>query len=701
MSTILYGNLSVAIVDEAGTRIDRARARPTVTDLLRPRRADGPTPPPILGRNRELSDAFSAIHDRRPVEFHATCGFGKTTLLQSIVATAAARGIAQNCLYLRMDSDRVDDLLHQLVTAIFSSIRPVKLTPDQCAQVLGQVSGIIVIDDISAGPDQVSYLLDVTGGCDLVLGAGRPVLGRRGTSQDLAGLPDETALALIVDGLGRPLRDEERPVARHLVDAVDGQPLHLRQAAALVREGGYSIESLARHVEDDPDALDRLSVNGLAEVQRRALAVLALIAGALVPADIVEAIATTADLGEFLDSLYRRGLVERHADRFGLPVCKAASYRQMLLKYLGLAAAARELSAVLTARDPSASESGPAADAALSVIEYAADQGDWETVASLAKAAEAVLFLAGRWEAWKHVLRRGLDAAKAIGDSAAEAFFCHQLGSLAFCQDQLDDALRLLEHALDLREQLGDQDGVERTRHNLRLLQAPAPPPRGTRTRTRPRRRRLPVLAGAVGALVLAAGSAAIAGTLHHGGADLGAPSGPTVTVTTAVAATSAPPTSASPAQTPTTSGPTTRVATITPSTTVLITNVVGLSQEAATTTLQAQGFTVTAGTTTDCTEAEDGTVVTQSPAGGSSAVSGSAVGIAVCAASLEVTVPEVVGQQQEAATTTLKGQGFTVTAAATAECTKDEIDLVMTQSPAGGSSADSGSAVSISVCRL
>jgi hypothetical protein len=740
MSTILYGNLSVAVVDELGTLLDRPRALPAPADMLRPRRPEVPSLPPMLGRNRELADAFSAIHARHPVEFHAACGYGKTTLLQHIAATAGARGIALNCLYLRMDADRVDDLLHRLVTTLFSSARPVKLTQDECAQVLGPVRAIIAIDDLSGGPDRAGYLLDVLRGCDLVLGAARPVIGRRGTSRDLAGLPGATALALLADGLGRPLREEERPAARRLADAVDGQPLHLRQAAALVRDGGHSLESLARRADGDPDVLDRLSVTGLADVQRRALAVLVVVAGALVPADVVDAIDNIADLGECLDSLHRHGLIERHADRFGVPACKAASYRPMLLKYLGLAAAARELCGWLAGHDPSAGESGPAADAALSIIGFAADQGDWATVATLAKAAEAVLFLAGRWEAWKHVLARGLDAAKAMGDGAAEAFFSHQLGSLAFCRDDLDDALRLLQHALDLRAGLGDQDGADRTRHNLRLLQAPAPPP-SPRPGGRSRRTTLTALAGVAGALVLAVATVAIAGTLHRGPS--GTPgNGPGSTVTTTAAATLASasqsatvspsatgsPSAAtatasqsatgtvSPTQSPTTSNSVSQSATASSSasqsatvipTTEILNSVLTETQGAAVLALQGQQLTASIGTadlkTSICAGSREGTVGYQYPSAGAIVDLGSAVTILVCNDNPDITVANVVGQPAGPATAILTNQGLAPASIPTSDCPQTDEGNVTSQNPVGDSVYKTGEPITstITVCEV
>jgi hypothetical protein len=143
----------------------------------------------MLGREQESAEAFAAIQSGRPFGFQAACGYGKTTLLQHIAAVASERGVAASCLYLRADGNRVGDLLQQLVARLYSSDRPVKLTPGECAQLLGQVRAVIAIDDLSAGLDQVGYLLDVVSGCSVVIGSARPVLGRRGSSQDLPGCP--------------------------------------------------------------------------------------------------------------------------------------------------------------------------------------------------------------------------------------------------------------------------------------------------------------------------------------------------------------------------------------------------------------------------------------------------------------------------------------------------------------------------------
>jgi eukaryotic-like serine/threonine-protein kinase len=67
------------------------------------------------------------------------------------------------------------------------------------------------------------------------------------------------------------------------------------------------------------------------------------------------------------------------------------------------------------------------------------------------------------------------------------------------------------------------------------------------------------------------------------------------------------------------------------------------------------------------------------------------------------VTVPNVVGQTQDQATRTLKGAGLTADLAPTTTTTCDATDngKVVSQDPQGGTPADPGSRVTITVCSI
>jgi PASTA domain len=682
LSTIRYGNLSAEIVSGQGVRLTRLTLRQADPDFLRAGRPGAPPGPQVFGREQELADALDAIGQGRSIEFHAPCGYGKTALLDRVLALASERYGASSCLYLRADRDRVGDLLQDLTAELYRSDQRVKLTPAQCARLLGPVSAVIAIDDLSAGPEQVSYLLGVLSGCTVVAGSARPVLGPVGSSQRLAGLPAEAALSLLAHDLRRPLTSEEVPAARELAAAVDGQPLHLKQAAALVRDGSHSLTSLARQAAADAGVLDRLSVDGLTGRERRALAVLALTAGALLPAGIVDVIGQLAGLSASLTALRRRGLAEQRHDRFGLPVCKAASYRDMLLDDLHLGSSARELCGWLATRDPADGQSLSAAEAALAIMEFAAERRQWTTVVLLARAAEPVLFIAGHWDAWHHALGQGLAAARAAQDTAAVALFSHQLGSRALCLDRLHEAQQLLRAALTLREQAADHDGAELTRHNLRLLEPPdltppRPPDDESHPPRRSRRRRggrpvTLVLASVLGLLVIAAGAVAATGVLR-GGPGLSRSSSP-------------PPLSGSSPV----SGPPDRVT---------VPDVLGLAQAQAASKLQGQDLTAVTVSTGSCGTAGDGDVATQNPEPGTSVSPDSDVTLGICAATAAVIVDNVIGDGEDQAATTLDGQGLGVTTASTSSCGTVGDGDVVTQDPSPGASVSPGTDVTLNVC--
>src|SRR5260370_12382 len=103
--------------------------------------------------------------------------------------------------------------------------------------------------------------------------------------------------------------------------AVAGQPLDLRQCAALVGEGRHSFRSLARHAAHDVEVLDRLSISALAQFERRALAVLALAAGALLPITVVETVGQIPYAVEWLEAPHPRGLGDHPDDPVGPPAC--------------------------------------------------------------------------------------------------------------------------------------------------------------------------------------------------------------------------------------------------------------------------------------------------------------------------------------------------------------------------------------------
>ena len=99
---------------------------------------------------------------------------------------------------------------------------------------------MVILDDLLMSADQADHIVAVLRRCNIVTGSPHPVLGRRGTSRPLPGLSQTAALDLLGACLARALTGAEQHHARRLTAAVHGQPLHLKQAAALARAGQHA-----------------------------------------------------------------------------------------------------------------------------------------------------------------------------------------------------------------------------------------------------------------------------------------------------------------------------------------------------------------------------------------------------------------------------------------------------------------------------
>jgi hypothetical protein len=92
------------------------------------------------------------------------------------------------------------------------------------------------------------------------------------------------------------------------------------------------------------------------------------------------------------------------------------------------------------------------------------------------------------------------------------------------------------------------------------------------------------------------------------------------------------------------------------------------------------------------------GSIISQAPAAGASVAPGSAVNLVVSTGPANVSVPNVVGLTQAAATTAITGAGLVVGTVTTASSPTVAAGSVISQNPVGGSSVAPGSAVNLVV---
>jgi beta-lactam-binding protein with PASTA domain len=133
----------------------------------------------------------------------------------------------------------------------------------------------------------------------------------------------------------------------------------------------------------------------------------------------------------------------------------------------------------------------------------------------------------------------------------------------------------------------------------------------------------------------------------------------------------------------------------------VRVPEVTGQSEAEAKASLRAAGLEPGTVTKQEASGTASGTVLSQSPAAGSSVNSGQQVSLVVVKASQEVAVPRVVGRKEELAEGELVGAGFKPTTTKRMVSNPEEAGIVLQQSPAGGGKAKRGATVTITVGKL
>jgi len=455
-----------------------------------------PVPGELFGRDAELAVAAGAA-PQSPVQVYGPVGIGKTALLKAVAngRLDAPEGVVFETARRR----DLDEILSCLYSACWECEVPFVPTPALVGGFLADRDAVVVLDDCGLDRDDLDVLIDTIPRCRLVIGSQQRSLWSRGRAEPLRGLELAAGVRLLERKLGQVFIDRDRAAAEGLVRALEGNPQRLVEAAALIGSGEAPLSAMAR-------ALEQIDTQSLTAAQKRILALLALLDGAALSSTHVSAITDLPSAPEQLVQLERHGWVKSDSPRYRLvrPLAEADA-GQLRDELTGCLLAHLTRFAQAEARPAAVVEASEAIEAALGL---AARSERWPEAISLARASEQKLAQGGAWKSWRRVLAVGLEAARALGDPTAEAHMLHQLGSLAICLDQPREAAAQLHEALRIREQLGDKQGAELTRHNLGQLSAGGPGstgggpvPRGPRG---PYRARLLAILAIIAAAVVA-----------------------------------------------------------------------------------------------------------------------------------------------------------------------------------------------------
>ena len=130
----------------------------------------------------------------------------------------------------------------------------------------------------------------------------------------------------------------------------------------------------------------------------------------------------------------------------------------------------------------------------------------------------------------------------------------------------------------------------------------------------------------------------------------------------------------------------------------VAVPSVVGLTQSAATAAITGAGLVVGSVSSSTSTTVPAGSVISQSPLGGSQAAPGSSVALIISSGPPPIAVPDVVGLTQAAASSAITSAGLAVGTIATASSATVPAGSVISQNPGAGTLVLSGSAVALTV---
>ena len=435
----------------------------------RPRaRDDKPLAPPCFDRHVDRDDEIRRLVGEggmpRVVNVHGSQGVGKTYLLVEALNRPGAE-MRDGTIYVDARGRDAEDILHAIFEELFDS--PVPIRDLRVERHLSDRRALVAVDYAEFAAEGGQRLVLAVPRCRLFVASRQRVLFD-GTALQLEGLGAEHIAKIAEQELGRPLSGPERAAAEAVGGALRGHPLQLRQTFSRAREQGVSVEALAPRAASAAERKAELSAP-----QREVARALAVHGRAPLGLEHIEALAGGAARAAARE-LAARHDARSYSPRYSLVGALAESFDDLdpnidrALEYF-IEWAEREAGA--GRRDRVLME----APALVELLQRAQRIDRHADVVRLGIAIEWPLAWGNRWTAWGQVLDVVLTSSRASGNSWAEAWAMHQLGTRQYGLGNAPGAVTDLQRALALRERIGDRAGADATRQNLRVASGPPP----------------------------------------------------------------------------------------------------------------------------------------------------------------------------------------------------------------------------------
>ncbi len=417
--------------------------------------------PGFLDRRVETARALGAFKAGAVLELVGVPKIGKTAMARH-AALAGAGDFRDGALLLPPGLAGARDVLQSLFEIFYLATPELAPSATRLREYLAAKNALVVVDHCELSSRDLPVLLDAARDCAWLVAGATPLLADGAARIELAGLPTDDAMALMERVFGAPFTGALAAQALARCEALQGHPQALMEAARLLAAAAPAGES------------------PLSEDERALLFTLRLFAPRPVPRDVLPELSGLPRAAELAQALAARGLLRAEVSGFQ-SVETEQPQPPPQEQHLGARCDAMARVGKAAGANPARRRKLLAALPLLwSTLALAGERADWRRLLSLGAAWHAPLALGGRWDAWERLLDVHRQAARQLGDHAAQAWALHQAGTRELVLARFDAARSLFEQSLAACEPPADAALHAATRQQLELVRTLAPVPAHT-----------------------------------------------------------------------------------------------------------------------------------------------------------------------------------------------------------------------------